>query len=508
VIRWDRASNHVKTCRKDNVARISTVGKEERQMISSDQSAPFSELMAIRGLALPPAGEVTITGADPFFRTPFRIGETVATVLAATGVAANDLWELRTGRRQTIAVEVRQGAASLHIIEYTQKRGADGQYHTFPMSPERQHIFAITQPWQTADGGWFLPHFNLDHLEHRVLGVLGCQGTPGAVKAAVARWNGDELETAIAEAHGCGGKIRSLAQWLAHPQGAYLATRPVVEITRIGDSRPEPLPTGDRPLSGIRTLDLTRIVAGPTAARTLAEHGADVLMVTAPDIPQMPEFIRDLNHGKRSCFLDLRDAEEAHRLAALVRGADIFVNGYRPGRLAARGFGLDELARLRPGIINVSISCFGSGGPFADRAGWEQVAQCVAGIALTHGEMTGAGQPKLAPAPVCDYLTGYLAAYGAMLALGRRAREGGSYDVQVSLCQSAVFYQRQGLVDGFNEATEQLSAAELAELYVREENAYGDILTLRPVSLMSETPCRWALPAPKLGADRPQWVAR
>ena len=477
-------------------------------MADANRFGAFSELMAIRGLPTPAADEVAITGAVPFVRTPFRIGETVACVLAASGVAASDLWEHRTGTRQQVAIAVPEAAASLHVVNYTQRREADGAYRPLPPSDSMQHMMSITQPWPTADGGWFLPHFNLPHLERRVLGVLDCESQVDSVSAAVARWNADDLESAIAQARACGGKVRSRDEWLAHPQGAYLATRPVVEITRIADGPPEALPPGDRPLSGIRVLDLTRILAGPTSARTLAEHGADVLMVAAEDTPQVPEFVRDLSHGKRSTFLDLRQAADVATLTALARGADIFVNGYRPGRLAERGFGLDDLVKLRPGIINVSINCFGSGGPFADRGGWEQVAQSVTGVALTHGTMIGAGQPKLAPAPMCDYVTGYLAAYGAMVALGRRAREGGSYNVQVSLCQSAMFYQRQGLVDGFEDAPETLTAAELDPLYVPEPSPYGDLLTLGPVLRMSETPCRWALPTPKLGSHRAEWLPR
>lgn len=467
----------------------------------------FHELMQIRGLPAPDAAEVAITGADPFFRTPFRIGETVAAVLAASGVAANDLWEQRTGRRQKIAVAVREAAASLHVVNYTRRRNDDGQYGPIPMTPAMAHMFTITQPWPTRDGRWFLPHFNLPHLERRVLDALGCESNAAAVSAAVARRDGLELEDAIAAARACGGMVRSAAEWAAHPQGIYLAGRPVVEVTKVADSAPVPLPAGgDRPLSGVRVLDLTRILAGPTSARTLAEHGADVLMVAAPDLPQVPEFVRDLSHGKRSCFLDLRRDEDAARLRRLATTTDVFVNGYRPGRLARKGFGIAELARARPGVVNVSISCFGSGGPLADRAGWEQVAQCVTGVALTHGTMTGAGQPKLAPAPMCDYLTGYLAAYGTMLALARRAREGGSWNVQVSLCQSAMFYQRQGLVEGFDAAPETLAADELSRLYVEEKGtAYGDLLTLGPVLRMSETPCRWALPTPRFGGDAAEW---
>src|SRR3954454_17646461 len=477
-------------------------------MTQVDRSGAFSELMAIRAMTAPKAGEVTITGSDPFYRTPFRIGETAAAVLAATGVAANNLWERRGGRRQAIEVAVPEAAATLRVVDYTMGRDEDGQYRRLPMSDSMKHMVTVTQPWPTADGRWFLPHFNLPHLERRVLDVLECESTPASVSAAVVRWNADALETAIADARACGGTIRTREEWLAHPQGAYLATRPVVEITKVAGGQPEPLPPGDRPLAGVRVLDLTRILAGPTAGRTLAERGADVLMVTAPHLPQVPEFVRDLSHGKRSCFLDLERVEEAERLAALTHEADVFVNGYRPGRLGERGFGGEELVRLRPGLVVVSINCFGSGGPFATKGGWEQVAQSVTGIAHIHGEMTGAGRPKLAPAPMCDYLTGYLAAFGAMLALGRRAREGGSYHVQASLCQSAMFYQRQGLVSSFDDAPEQLTEAELEPLYVREDSSYGDLLTLGPVLRMSETPCRWALPTPKFGGDRPEWLAR
>lgn len=469
----------------------------------------FAELMTLRGRGTPPAQEVAITGADPFYKTPHRIGETVAAVLAATGVAASDLWEQRTGRRQSVAIDVAEAAASLHVVDYTQVRGADGQFARPGLSGDMTHMISITQPWPTADGRYVLPHFNLPNLQRRVLGVLGCEPTVASVRAAVARRNADELEDAIAAAGGCGGKIRTQAEWRAHPHGAWLATRPVVEVTKIADSAPEPLPPGDRPLSGVRVLDLTRILAGPTAGRTLAEHGADVLMVAAPDLPQVPEFVRDLSHGKRSCFLDLNVPEQARQFRDLAAGSDIFLNGYRPGRLAARGFGPQDLARLRPGIVTVSISCFGAGGPFSDRGGWEQVAQSVTGLAHTHGQAIGAGQPKLAPAPMCDYVTGYLAAYGAMLALARRATEGGSYEVSVSLCQSAMFYQRQGSVDDFAAAPGDLTEEHLHRLYVREDaTAYGDLLTLGPVLRMSETPCRWARPTPKFGGDTPEWLPR
>src|SRR5262249_62346614 len=143
-------------------------------------------------------------------------------------------------------------------------------------------------------------------------------------------WNALDLEAAIDEARACGAMVRTNAEWLAHAHGQVLLKKPVVEIIKLADSDPKPLPNGPRPLSGIRVLDLTRILAGPMSARTLAEHGADVLMVTAQRLPQIPEHVLDTSHGKRSCFLDLSRREDGDRLRALIRAADVFLDGYRP----------------------------------------------------------------------------------------------------------------------------------------------------------------------------------
>lgn len=472
----------------------------------------FSELMAIRsGEKLDP-NEINFTGQDPLFRSPFRMGETMADALAARAVAANDLWQLRTGRRQTVSIDVRAAAATcLGGEDMTLRRDENGQYRPAPIPEAMKHMVALTQPWQTADHRWFVPHFNLPHLERRVLDVLNCENTPESVAQAVRRWKADDLEEALAAVNACGGVVRTPEEWLAHPHGAYLASRPVIEITKMADSAPEPLPPGTppQPLSGVRVLDLTRILAGPTAGISMAEHGADVLMVTAPHLPQVPPFVRDTSHGKRSCFLDFNLADEAARLRDLVREADVFIEGYRPHRLEAHGFGADDLVKLRPGLVYVSVNCYGSGGPFASRAGWDQIAQAVTGICHTQGIAEKAGQPKLTPVYLCDFLTGFLAGFGAMIALARRAREGGSYRVQVSLCQSAMLLQRQGLLESFEHAPGRLSEAEFEAYAVCDNNTiYGDLKSLGPVIRMSETSPRWSNTTPELGSGKAEWLPR
>ncbi|XAH23349.1 CoA transferase [Xylophilus sp. GW821-FHT01B05] len=475
-----------------------------------DAMAPaFNELMALRGQGAVAPGEVTVQGRDPFHPTPFRVGDTTAAVLAAVGVAANDLWQQRTGRRQQLRVDQRHAAATVRTVDYTRARNAAGGYEPVPIPQAMAHMLAVTQPWPTRDGRWFLPHLNLPHLSQRVLEVLQCDSTPEAVRAAVGRWDADALEQAIAAARACGGTIRSAEEWLAHPQGRYLAARPVVEVDRIGHSTPPALPAGAaRPLSGVRVLDLTRILAGPIAGRTLAELGADVLMVTARHLPQTPEHVRDTSHGKRSCFLDLTRPADAERFAALVAEADVLVNGYRPGRLAALGFDEDHLWRLRPDLVQLQVSCYGSGGPWAERAGWEQVAQAVSGVCETQGRRIGAGPPKLVFAPLCDYTTGYLAAYGALLALGRRARQGGGWRVHTALCGAAMLVQRQGLAEGFVQAPGRLTETELQPLLVQQSTCYGELQTLGPALQLSDTPPRWDRPTPRLGGDRAEWLPR
>src|SRR5262249_13407508 len=153
--------------------------------------------------------------------------------------------------------------------------------------------------------------------------------------------------------------------WLEHPHGKILSGRPLVEITKIADSDPIPFPRGERPLSGIKGLDLTRILARPIAARTLAENRPQRLMVSAKHLPQVPEQVMDTSHGKRSCYLDLTSAEDAATIRTLGRNVDVFSQGYRPGVMDKHGLSPEQLARERPGIVCLSISCYGHGGPFS-----------------------------------------------------------------------------------------------------------------------------------------------
>lgn len=463
----------------------------------------LEEVLAARKRPLADAGEVSIAGADPVFSTKFKIGGTCAAVLGGVGVAVNDIWEMKTGRRQAVSVAVRQAAGGLKSSDFLQRPGPDGQFRTV-VNEEHHAMRRITQAWPTKDGRHVLTHFGLPNLKARMLRLLGCEPAPESVAKAVAKWDALDLEAAIDENRVCGGMARTNAEWLATPHGKVLAAKPIVEVIKIGDSDPEPMPAGPRPLSGIKVLDLTRILAGPIAARTLTEHGAEVLMVTAERLPQIPEHVIDTSHGKRSCFLDLSQAENAATLKRLAKDADVFSQGYRPGMIAKHGFAPEELAKVRPGIIYTSISCYGADGPFSHRGGWEQVAQTMTGLLY---EGTSAERPNgfaLLPAAACDYTTGYLAAYGVLLALARRAKEGGSYHVRVSLCQSGMFIYRQGSV-AFDRFGMELSEAELAAMRIESRPKSGPLRHLGPILKLSETSPHWVRPTPVLGGDAAEW---
>src|SRR5437660_1753602 len=396
-------------------------------------------ILPIAGWSDGEAAAVAFTGgADPVLPTPFRIGTAGAATIAASGLAAAALWQARTGRRQQVTVDLRQAAASLRSGHYMKLAEAK-------VSTARNTIMGV---YPTRDGRWSYLHCNFPNHRAAALSVLGVAEDREAVTRAVATWNAADLEEAIITAKGAGGMVRSQAEWASHPQAAAIAALPLMEIVRIGDSPPEPLPAGDRPLHGIRVLDLTRVLAGPTCARTLAEHGADVLKITGVHLPNLGYQEYDTGHGKLSAHLDLREPKDIEILRRLVRETDVFSQGYRPGTLGDRGFSPEALAKLRPGIVFVSLCAFSHVGPWASRRGFDTVVQTVSGITSRQGELFpgSAPGPQFYPVSAIDYLTGYLMAFGALVALARRAREGGSWLVRISLAQTGRWLVGRGTV--------------------------------------------------------------
>ena len=460
-------------------------------------------ILPIAGWTEERLGEVKIDGAeDPIVPTPFRVTETAVATLAAVGLAVSDLWELRTGRRQTIGLDTRRATASLRSGHYLVMEGA-------PVSAARHTIMGV---YPAKNGRWSYLHCNFPNHRAAALKVLGVPEDRDAVRKAVAQWDALELEEAIIAAKGAGGMVRSMQEWAEHPQGKAVATLPLMEILKIGDAPAQDLPSGTRPLSGTRVLDLTRVIAGPTCARTLAEHGADVMKITAAHLPSLGRQEYDTGHGKLSAQLDLREAKDMEILRGLVRESDVFSQGYRPGTLAGRGLSPEALAQLRPGIVVVSLCAFGHAGPWASRRGFDTVIQTVSGMTMRQGELFPGAEagPQFYPLAAIDYLTGYLMAFGAMVALARRVREGGSWHVRISLAQVGRWLVRRGEVPeaALKNVEKEFRPEELERWSMTSETPVGRLRHLAPVLQLSETPPRWARPTVPLGYHPPVWPAR
>lgn len=434
-----------------------------------------------------------LTGVEPVLPSSFAVGTLAQATIAASALAAAEVWRLRSGQRQRVSVAMRDAAIEFRSERYLR---IGGQTPADDLDP-------IHGLYQCGDGRWVRIHAGFAHHRDGVLKLLRCDHDRASVARAFTNWNAETFERATAEAGLVATMSRSFAEWDAHPQGRALSALPSFTIERIGDAPAEPLPAGDRPLAGIRVLDLTRIVAGPVCGRTLAAHGADVLLVTASHLPQIGPLIADNGRGKLSTEIDLRDAVGSATLAALLRDTDVFVQGYRPGAIAERGFSPQDAARIRPGIVYVSLCAYGHEGPWAGRRGFDSLVQNANGLNLAEAEAAAVATPKPLPAQALDHATGFLMAFAAMSALIRRVREGGSWHVRVSLAQTGQFLRSLGRIAGlscpdpdFEDVRDRLEVS---------PSGFGPLTAVRHSAAMSETPPRYERPSVPVGTHPPAW---
>jgi len=449
------------------------------------------------GAGLPAAALANLQWAGrpaPVLPSSFRVDDAAQATIAVAALAAGELLRLRTGNRQRVTVDRRHAAVEFRSERHLRVAG----------TPPSEMWDAIAGLYPTADG-WVRLHTNFPHHRAGVLRLLTAIDRD-SVAAALLQRAARAFEDEAAEAGLCVTALRSFAVWDAHPQGRAVSDRPV-RIERIGDAPAEPLPTMPRPLGGVRVLDLTRIIAGPVAGRTLAAHGADVLAISAAHLPSISALARDTGRGKLSARLDLRDSGDRARLEALAREADVFVQGYRPGALAARGFSDAALAALRPGIVTASLSAYGEAGPWRDRRGFDSLLQTASGFNVAEAEAAGQAAPRPLPAQALDHASGYLLAFGVMVALHRRATVGGSWRVSVSLATTGRWLRGLGRVaNGF--AAADLRYDDVADLLETTESGFGQMVAVRHAARMADTPAVWARPSVPLGTHEAVWPPR
>jgi crotonobetainyl-CoA:carnitine CoA-transferase CaiB-like acyl-CoA transferase len=481
----------------------------------------LGQLIEPLGLTLDDVGgSVTIFGFDPLFSSAVRLGEAFSIAAMAAAVGAAAIWRARTGQGQSLSIDIRQAAHGINP-EYTFHPTING--HPYPNWMGNAHPFTIF-PYKTKDGRWVYPSGVYPHQHDAWSNFFHCGISHRDIASSIAKWNADELED-VANSKGhtlC--VARWPEEWLAHPQGIYLSQEPVIAVKKIGESKPEPFLPADRPLQNIKVLSLTHAVAGPVVGRTLAEQGADVLSVNHHDDFEHDWVYDDANAGHRSTFLDFEDSRDNETCRDLARGADVVVENFRGRKMARYGFSPEELARLRPGTIVVSVRCYGWGGPWFDRGGFDMLGTAASGLAMLEGAN---GMPAMPPTGLInDYVTGYMGAAGAAAALLKRARQGGSYHVTVSLARCAMWYQSLGLVPegerafakNHNQQIWNLSQKDLPTIMqdlrsrllepasLVRDTPLGKLRRLAPAVTCSATPARWDDPilVPR-GSSAPEW---
>ena len=454
----------------------------------------LSKIWLDLGLPADALERVRLTGTEPALPSSFRVGTAAQASIAAASLAAAEVWRLRGGPAAEVTVDMRHAA-----IEFRSER-----YFSVEGRPPPALWDKIAGTYRCGDGRWLRIHTNFPHHRDGILELLKCDYAREAVQEALDGWTAEAFETAAGAVGMIAAMMRSKAEWLAHPQGQAVASLPLISIEKIGEAAPEPLPPAARPLDSLRVLDLTRIIAGPVCGRALAAHGAEVLYVTGPHLPAIAPLVIDTGRGKRSTQIDLREPAGTAALAALLEDADLFVQGYRPGGLAERGFSPEEAAALRPGIVYLSLSAYGHSGPWAGKRGFDSIAQTTIGINHQEAAMLGLDHPKELPCQALDHASGYLLALGAMAGLMRRAREGGSWHVRVALARTGHWLQDLGPLEGGFDCQDP-GLEDVGDLLETSESGFGRLSAVRHAGRIGGASAVWRQPAVPLGSHPPAW---
>lgn len=453
---------------------------------------------------------------EPHVRTVANLEHAMGLPMLASAIAAADLWQTRGGTRQDIEIDLAQAVHAVNplLARTTTLNGhppnlgsvlAPGHGSAFLGGLEVSPL--LTDVYRTRDSRWVLPSAFYPRQRDALLALLGVPHDRELIGAAIASRNSADLEEDAARAGVPLAVVRTRDEFESHPQGKAVLSEPLIGIERIGDAPAAPLAPAPRPLDGVRVLSFTRAIAGPVVGRTLAEHGADVLHVNGPHDFEHDMVWADVGVGMRSARLDIATADGRRLLRSLLSEADVFVQNVRPSRLAKYGFGPDEVARIRPGIVCCSLSAYGFSGPWADRTGFD-----TQGLAFT-GYHTWEGSTERPVGPptgvLNDFILGYLGALGVLAALRRRIRDGGSHHVKLSLARLSAWYPSLGELDpaalGFDNAVHRLPAPRT----FAAATPLGELVRLASPVTCTKTSPHWRAPllVPR-GSSQPEWEPR
>ena len=480
-----------------------------------------AQLWQEAGLPSAALANLRLTGQDPVLPSSFAVGTAAQASIAAAALAASHVGTLRGLSASGVSVDMAHAA-----MECLSHFAIDG------VTPPLWDKFSGA--YRCADG-WVRIHANFAHHREGVLALLGFSDAANTSKTdvenALLYWRAEDFETAASDRGLVVAALRSHAQWQAHPQAVAIAAQPLFAIDSIAStpnsawqdkhapmrlerwnalaSRPAHAPP--KPLRGIRVLDLTRILAGPVCGRALAAYGADVLLINSPHLPNI-DAIADTSRGKRSAHIDLRHAEGQLLLRQLIAQADILVQGYRPGALAALGFGPQEAAAINPHIVYVSLSAYSDAGPWAQRRGFDSLVQTASGLNADESAAAGidlaSSSPRALPMQILDHATDYLMAFAALAAVAQQLGQGAGHvpepsavHVRLSLARTALWLRSLGRVaNGL-----ACQAPDKTPYLYTEPSGFGPLTALTHSAQFDGQNATWTLPSMPPGTHAPQW---
>ncbi|KAJ4178459.1 hypothetical protein NW755_013174 [Fusarium falciforme] len=517
-------------------------------------------------LDLPPsfaeaAKKVEFVGGDdqPFVLTPLKITESCASLTALVATAANVVAAERYGIPYQ-GVQVNTDVATLFLESvllptiggkpFTQHPQMIKELAKMDIHQNMKPIkFYATNIYRTKDGRWFHLHGSMN--AGPTMGMLGVDDADVTPQEAieiyakkVASWESEDIEeTANNKFDQAGVVCRTPEEFFSSEHGNIMAQEPLWNKTPISaPMQPWPRPKsrdGYKPLAGIRVIDFSRVIAAPAVSKLLAALGADVLRVSCDKLPEYPATMPDLQTGKRDTNLDLKTETGKKAFSELVRGADVLIDGYRPGALERLGFDSGSLRGLNPSLIYLRENCYGFKGPLAGRSGWQQISDCLVGLSWLQGEFLGLDEPVVPLLPNSDYQTGLVGAVAVIDALLARAKDNVTFDLEISLTQYNIWYYRLGTYS--EEQQQQLRNRDThfnprhydemgtlvgkthkslekvrPDLFTHPEyfwsmsgKDYGideDLRILAPAFTFESSDIAWEIPTGRRGRSKPEWL--
>lgn len=444
----------------------------------------FSNIISAAGLNPPLKSDLEIVGDDPILQSPLRIGSAISAAIGMLACVANEIWEMRTGRRQKILINMEHAAISICSL-WLIKINGENALEKLDGKPS-----PADGAYKCADNRWIRLLSSFSHLREETLKVLKCENSPESISIAVLKKPAFDWENELIEKNLPGSVVRPYSEWLKHPQYLAMKDLPVVCIEKNGDSSPYRFAEGPMPLSGIKILDMTRVLAGPSMSSVLASMGAEVTRIGFENIPDLISARLDTGLGKQRIDLNLTDKTDLEILRQLILQSDVFIQSDRQGSMDKKGLSVNEIAKINPGIIYVSVSCYGHVGPWSFRRGFDSNVQAATGIHDLKG-----GPERIINGGIAmgmnDYGTGYWGAFGILNALLNRAKSGGSWHIRVSLAQTANWFLKLG-APYLNSSDKLESPNHLYTKYSEKFTCkFGQLEHLKPIIQLSETPLKW-----------------